>query len=464
MPIHRTLPAEAAVHDTGWYDLGNGYEIPKLALVDLKALPLPDGTPLLARLSYADFQAWCDANDCEMMGPEEIELERQQGVWIEPTTINPDTQQLAGSIDHDTRMWAKIHAAGWDGSKPISGDGKHHTRGAPPGRAYLGGWWTEHLEWYSPNRRGPGYIQPLEQPNNPNDQGPHDKEIFDYGTTSKPRRKIGANPPPSLPPMSQPPDTQPAGAPGAAPSAPPRTHLGDNDDAAVGPVHDWQRWLQAHGYSVKWVDGVHGPRTEAASLAYERAQRPSLPPPSGPGVALPDIPFIQAAHFTPAQRSRVDWVVLHSTEGPCAARQAFAVARWFAGPSSPQASAHYVCDPAAIVQCVREQDVAWHAPNANRTGIGVEHTGFAAKTDWTAEDDGLSVLRRSAQLVAAVCRRWSVPLVRVDAAGLLAGQRGITTHAAVTEAFRTVGGHVDPGLPGDRRWPWPLYLQLVQGA
>jgi hypothetical protein len=69
---------------------------------------------------------------------------------------------------------------------------------------------------------------------------------------------------------------------------------------------------------------------------------------------------------------------------------------------------------------------------------------------------------RAAELVRAICKRWDIPLERVDAAGLLAGKRGITSHAAVGAAFKK-STHVDPGGVGDVRWPWELFLRLVRG-
>jgi N-acetyl-anhydromuramyl-L-alanine amidase AmpD len=177
--------------------------------------------------------------------------------------------------------------------------------------------------------------------------------------------------------------------------------------------------------------------------------------------------FIGARNFTSVESRTVDLVVLHSTENPIRRGTARSVALWFAGTSAPQASAHYVVGPDAVVQCVREQDVAWAAPGANRQGIQIEQVGQAARTVWDRDgegpDDGLPVMRRSAALVRQICDRWRIPLERVDAAGLLAGKRGITTHAAVTQAWRK-SSHVDPGCGNDQRWPWELYLSLVRGS
>lgn len=206
-------------------------------------------------------------------------------------------------------------------------------------------------------------------------------------------------------------------------------------------------------------DGVVGPLTWAAIDRGEEATAETEPAPRGPLVC----DFIRARHFTPSARTSADirWIVLHSTENPIAPGVSRAVARWFEGQSAPRASAHYVVGPDETIQCVRVEDVAWAAPCANRHGIQVEQVGQALKTAWLAE--GRPVLERSAAIVSALCARWEIPVVRVDAAGLPVGERGITTHASVTAAFKR-SDHVDPGGPDDRRWPWAEYLEMVRAA
>jgi hypothetical protein len=64
--------------------------------------------------------------------------------------------------------------------------------------------------------------------------------------------------------------------------------------------------------------------------------------------------------------------------------------------------------------------------------------------------------------VRGICERWDIPVQQLNASDLLAGKRGITTHAAVSAAWKK-STHVDPGCGGDVRWPWELYLSLVRG-
>lgn len=169
-------------------------------------------------------------------------------------------------------------------------------------------------------------------------------------------------------------------------------------------------------------------------------------------------PFIQARHFTPTGGRQIDWVVIHTMEAPETVGRARQVAEWFAGADAPRASAHYCVDDRETIQCVHDRDVAWHAPGANRTGIGIEHAGYARQTtaDW---DDAYSraVLTRSALLTAELCAAYKIPVEFVTAVGLRQGDRGITTHAEVTLAFGG-GDHWDPG-PG---FPMQAYISRVR--
>lgn len=163
--------------------------------------------------------------------------------------------------------------------------------------------------------------------------------------------------------------------------------------------------------------------------------------------------YIQAAHCTrPALdpnrgRRQISLVVLHSAEAPEKPGKARDVALWFAGQRgpAPEASAHYVVDAGETVQCVLDRDVAWAAPGANATGLHVELVGFAGQTpvEW-ADEYSAAVLERAAGLVAVLCARYGIPARVLSSVDLRNLQSGITTHAAVSEAFRK-SNHTDPG-------------------
>ena len=81
--------------------------------------------------------------------------------------------------------------------------------------------------------------------------------------------------------------------------------------------------------------------------------------------------------------------------------------------------------PTRIVQCVREEDIAWHARGGNTNSIGIELAGFAGQRALGWSDAySRAVVERAARLTADVCARHGIPLRRLRAADLVAGRRG----------------------------------------
>jgi N-acetyl-anhydromuramyl-L-alanine amidase AmpD len=155
--------------------------------------------------------------------------------------------------------------------------------------------------------------------------------------------------------------------------------------------------------------------------------------------------FVQARNFTKGRSSSIDVLVIHTMENKETSDSAENIANWFAGASAPEASAHYCIDATSVVQCVRDDDVAWHAPGANHDGIGFEHAGMAKQTGRAWEDDfSRAMLERSAKLVAEKCAEYSIPPVWLYPDDLQAGRRGITSHDNVSKAFQR-STHWDPG-------------------
>jgi hypothetical protein len=280
---------------------------------------------------------------------------------------------------------------------------------------------------------------------------------------------------------------QPGTRPAPAPT--PTVPSVDHDDPATwrelamgmkGPdVSAWQRVLMAAGHDLSpWNDdGDFGRVTHNTTGAWQRARglpatgvvdaatrgRIGTTPPPPPDTPLPaTIRFVAAKNFTRANRTSVDVVVIHTMEAAETSTTAENVAAWGAGPNAPQASWHYAIDDDSIVQCVREEDVAWAAPSRNHNGIQLEHAGYARQTadQWT---DGYStrMLRLSAELTAQICHRWNIPVVFVDAAALSRGERGITTHWEISKGPGPgLTNHVDPGP----HFPTARYLEWVTEA
>lgn len=249
-------------------------------------------------------------------------------------------------------------------------------------------------------------------------------------------------------------------------------------------VADWQSFLNEHGFrdadGLKLIaDGDFGKKSEFATQQFQKAngiiasgvvdsstriKAASImqqSEPTIPGVTIPTYDFIQAKNYTSASRDKIDLVVIHDMEYPERPGGAEWCANFFAGPNAPQASAHYAVDSVTVIQCVKEKDVAWHAPGANRSGIGIEHVGFAAQSraDWM-DPYSLAELRTSAKLTAEICRRWGIPVVKLSVDELKTGARGLCGHIDVTNAFNGGKGHTDPG-PG---FPWDYYVELVKAG
>lgn len=171
-----------------------------------------------------------------------------------------------------------------------------------------------------------------------------------------------------------------------------------------------------------------------------------------------DLPFVPARWYTAVPGGRqITLVVLHDMEYPERLVAAENVARYFAG-GHVRVSAHVNVDSDSAVRCVADRDVAWHAPGVNRKALGIEHAGYARQTaaEW-ADAYSSRMLHRSAVIVADWCKTYGVPVRYIDAAGLVRGEPGITTHDAVSKAFRQ-STHWDPGP----HFPMGNYLNLVR--
>ncbi len=108
-------------------------------------------------------------------------------------------------------------------------------------------------------------------------------------------------------------------------------------------------------------------------------------------------------NYTNANRgaAKIDFIVIHIAQGSYSG-----TISWFQDPRA-NVSAHYVVGRRGqVAQCVRNEDIAWHAGNwtYNTKSIGIEHAGYAG-TRWTAR-----MYRSSAKLSAHLCRRYNIPV------------------------------------------------------
>lgn len=169
-------------------------------------------------------------------------------------------------------------------------------------------------------------------------------------------------------------------------------------------------------------------------------------------------PFIPAAHFTVVgnKRRKVRLVVIHDMEWPETTTAAEDCARYFAT-TDRQASAHICVDSDSIIQCVRDNDVAWAAPGCNNDGIQIEMSGYARQSaaQWL-DPYSILVINNAANATAQYCLKYSIPLRHLTNAELLAGRPGIIGHYQASEVYKR-SSHSDPGP----NFPWKFFMERV---
>jgi N-acetyl-anhydromuramyl-L-alanine amidase AmpD len=155
----------------------------------------------------------------------------------------------------------------------------------------------------------------------------------------------------------------------------------------------------------------------------------------------------QTPNKTESNRTRatINAIVIHDTEGR------FIGSVRFLQRARTQGSAHFVVSRRGqIVQLVPVTDVAWHSGNSwwNLHSIGIEHEGWVGRRAYTEKE-----YRASAQLVAYLAHRWSIPIDREHIIG----------HNEVPNPYHPgwyggADGHIDPGP----YWNWGHYMHLVR--
>ena len=175
----------------------------------------------------------------------------------------------------------------------------------------------------------------------------------------------------------------------------------------------------------------------AALLAW-RALRPAR-------VVKPGDPCFPSSRYTAdcssgKRKVAPTLIVVHSTEGINASGAAGEFTAPHAGGST-----HLVVGEDGNYRFLADDVIPCGAPGANDQGLHIELAGFAAWTraQWLARAKTLDC---AAAFLAAWSDQYGIPLRFVDAAGLLRGERGVTTHAEVSKVWR-LSDHWDPG-PG----------------
>lgn len=171
----------------------------------------------------------------------------------------------------------------------------------------------------------------------------------------------------------------------------------------------------------------------------------------------PDLLWMPPKAWTDANRSSVQVVVIHTTEGSEHGSSAEDGASYDQR-RTDGTSTHYFHDSNSTVQCVRTEDQA-HAARAQGNKRGIQHELCADAADTWNDDYHQAVLRMAAKQCARDAKKWGIPIKKLNPDQVAAGQKGFCGHADITYAFPEDNGtHTDPG----KNFPWSSFLAMVE--
>lgn len=172
----------------------------------------------------------------------------------------------------------------------------------------------------------------------------------------------------------------------------------------------------------------------------------------------PDLRWMPPKAWTRANRTSVQLVVIHVTDGAARASAAEDGAAYDQR-RTDGTSTHYFHDSDSTIQCVRTEDRA-HAARAQGNIRGIQHElcTRADGADW-ADTYHQAMLRRVAKQAARDARKWKIPVRHLTVAQVAGGEKGFCGHVDVTRAFpQDRGTHTDPG----GAFPWTQFLTMVR--
>lgn len=161
-----------------------------------------------------------------------------------------------------------------------------------------------------------------------------------------------------------------------------------------------------------------------------------------------------ASHYRAGRLGDVDLAVIHTSE---VLVSRFQLAKSMAN-SDRAVSCHSIVDAQGRLDVLPFTDTAYAAPGANADGDQLEVIGLSrwTRADWLSKANKPRV-EQAARWTAERCRARRLPPVLLDASALRADLRGVTSHAAVSLAFRR-SSHTDPG----RGFPFDVMLARVK--
>jgi hypothetical protein len=174
----------------------------------------------------------------------------------------------------------------------------------------------------------------------------------------------------------------------------------------------------------------------------------------------PDLLWMPPASWTNANRTSVQLIVIHTTEGsegPMSAEDGAA----YDQRRTDGTSTHFFHDQDSTVQCVRTEDIA-HAARHQGNLRGIQHelcgSAYQGSAGW-ADAVSQGTLRQAARQCARDARKWGIPVRKLTVGQVADGVKGFCGHVEITYAFpQDNGTHTDPGPT----FPWSDFLGMVQ--
>jgi hypothetical protein len=136
--VHRTPPARAELHPTGWVPW-RGKEITAAPLIDL------DHPGVFARLTYRDALEVAKRLGARLLSQREHDELYATGHRLKPIrqTPGPRMASLVYATLHDEMLRQQLEATLWDEKTPLANAGKQWVAGAPKGLSWNYGWWEK---------------------------------------------------------------------------------------------------------------------------------------------------------------------------------------------------------------------------------------------------------------------------------------------------------------------------------
>jgi hypothetical protein len=177
-------------------------------------------------------------------------------------------------------------------------------------------------------------------------------------------------------------------------------------------------------------------------------------------IEYPDLKWMPPASWTNANRSSVQLIVIHTTEGSEGTTSAEDGAAYDQR-RTDGTSTHFFHDADSTVQCVRTEDIA-HAARHQGNLRGIQHelcgSAYQGSAGW-ADAVSQGTLRQAARQCARDARKWGIPVRKLSVAQVADGVKGFCGHVEITYAFpQDNGTHTDPGPT----FPWTDFLDMVR--